>query len=708
MDQSTGGFIPSQDNHRIGRLGWSILFVLTAVALAMRFYRLETLPPGLFYDEAFNGLDAWKLAQLPMAEWPVFLTGNQGREAFYVWLMALLHRVNGLSVWTIRAVPALCGAALTPALVWLGWEAAPWLGVKNRRAFALWSGAAVLGLLWSQIFARYGIRLSLFVLVQTLLWASLWRAWNVNAKGKQFNAETQRRKDAEDTQSPIPNPQYPFPIPHSLLFWSLTGLFAGLSFYTYLPARLLPLILLPLVIAAFWQERARLLGHLRGMGVGLVVAVLVATPIGLYFLENPVSFVTRVEQVTIIGREGRDGSQGFGANLGAVAGMFAGTGDHNPRSNIPDRPGLDWLLAPFFFLGLLWTLARGWRLGHLWLVTGLAVMLLPTLLSEFAPNFQRAIGALPFVALLVALGLERVTAFLHRFWRKGGLLILAAGWLVMAASMGLTWRAYFVEWANLPDLFPAWDVGFTQVAEQIAAGDDSVRTYITPRGREHPTLAYLLEDQPETPIPTGFDGRICVRVATDVPARYYTLDKEDFRTEKLLTDIFPQATVTTAVVETSGTVWARRLEQPAGARVVFPAMQPQPAALDDGIALLGYQLFPPAGMQAGDVFYARLYWQVSAPPSADYTAFAHLLRRDEAGDLTSLAGADRPPGEGSCPTTEWLPGEVVVDELQFVLPAELPAGKLFVAVGFYTPADQRRLAVPGAPDSQILIGPVAR
>ena len=43
-----------------------------------------------------------------------------------------------------------------------------------------------------------------------------------------------------------------------------------------LPARLLPLILLPLVVAAFWQERARLLAHLPGLAVGLVVAVLVA------------------------------------------------------------------------------------------------------------------------------------------------------------------------------------------------------------------------------------------------------------------------------------------------------------------------------------------------------------------------------------------------------------------------------------------------
>ncbi len=283
---------------------------------------------------------------------------------------------------------------------------------------------------------------------------------------------------------------------------------------------------------------------------------------------------------------------------------------------------------------------------------------------------------------------------------------LVAGWLLITASFGLTWRAYFVEWAGLPDLFPAWDVGFTRVAEQIAADDDGVRTYITPRGREHPTLAYLLEDHPDTPQPTGFDGRICVRVATDIPARYYVLVNEDFRTESLLTAIYPTGVKSTPVVDANGAPWANRIDQPADGAVVFPEMQPQPAALSDGIALLGHQLFPPAGMRAGDTFYTRLYWRVSATPTANYTAFAHLLVRNENGDLVQVAGADRPPGEGSCPTTEWLPGEVVIDELQFVLPADVSAGNLFVAVGFYTPADQQRLSVPGTADNQVLIGPL--
>ncbi|RME63739.1 MAG: hypothetical protein D6790_04265 [Caldilineae bacterium] len=660
-----------------GRAGWLALAALTLLALALRFYRLAAIPPGLFYDEAFNGLDAYGLLSTPLGEWPIFFTGNHGREPLFIWLLGAAHHLTGLSIWTVRSVSALCGVLLTPALAWLAWEIAPNLGVQRRRAFALWSAAGVLALLWSQIFARYGIRLALFVLLETLLWAALWRAWN----------GTDARRPSNRT----------------LLWWGLTGVFAGLSFYTYLPARLLPLVLAPLLPVAFWLDRPRLQASLRGVLLCFFVAVAVAAPLGLYFIENPVSFMTRIGQVSVIGREG---DQGVRANLEPVFGMFIWTGDANPRSNLPGRPVFDLLLAPFFALGTLLALARARRLGALSLLVGVFVMLLPTLLSEYAPNYQRAIGALPFTVLLAALGLDGAVAFGARFIKQRSWLLQMAAWIILAGSVGVTARTYFLDWARSPDLFPAWDVGFTQLALQMAAAPDGLRTYITPRGKEHPTLAYLLEKEPETPIPEGFDGRICVRVTTDSPAHYYVLLNEDFRAGRMLRDYYPAAHIQTTVVDATGAPWAERIDQPAGGPVHFPEMIPLSAAFSDGIRLKGYWLSLD-GLRAGDRLYTRLFWEVEQTPSHNYTAFVHLLQRDEQGDLIWLAGADRPPGEGTCPTTEWLPGEVVVDELQFVLP-ELPPGDLYLAVGFYTPEDGQRLMVPGSEDNSVLIGPAPR
>ncbi|MCB0115832.1 MAG: hypothetical protein KDD84_17145, partial [Caldilineaceae bacterium] len=485
-------------------------------------------------------------------------------------------------------------------------------------------------------------------------------------------------------------------------FWLLAGLFAGLSFYTYLPARLLPLILLPMAVVALWRDRGRVRANLRGIGLGVLAALIVAAPLGIYFVENPVSFTTRIGQVSVIGRE----DDGIFANLEPVAGMFAWTGDHNPRANIPFRPALDLLLAPFFAVGMALALWRFWRIGRVWLLVGLVTMLLPTVLSEFAPNYQRAIGALPFVVLLTVLGVEGAVQQVTRISARGRPLSMAVGSLLLAASIVLTWQAYFVTWAQSPDLYAAWDVGFTRLAQQIVDNDRGVRVYVSPRGQDHPTLGYLLEQYDDTPMPEGFDGRICMRVATGVDARYYFLNNEDPRGRDVVDSYYPSAETAPVIWDTNGVPWADTFFQAADGDVVFPEMIAQRAELGDGISLLGYFLYPDQGIRGGDRLYTRLFWQVTAPPLRNYTAFSHLIQMDAGGASTQLAGQDRPPGEGTCPTQDWLPGEVVVDELQFVVPDPLPEGEIYLEIGFYTPEDGLRLDIADNAEDRIIIGPL--
>jgi hypothetical protein len=464
-------------------------------------------------------------------------------------------------------------------------------------------------------------------------------------------------------------------------------------------------ILLPVMGVLLWQHRGEVMVQWRGMLMGGIVALVVAAPLGIYFIQNPLSFTTRIEQVSVVDRE--DGT--LLDNLQRTAAMFTWHGDANPRSNVPGRPALDPLLAPFFLAGLALALWRFWHPGRIWLLSGLIVMLLPTILSDYAPSFQRAIGALPFVALATALGLEGVARLGNRLWPRGHSAYLALASTLLAVSIVLTWRAYFVTWANAPALFPAWDVGFTQLAGEIAADDGEMRVYISPRGDKHPTVLYLLKQHPHKTPPEGFDGRICTRVATDQRALYYFLDNEDFRGQVLLTAYYPDATTAAAIVDSAGASWATRLEQPDGGAVIFPEMILQEERLDDGIDLMGYWLFPEDGIRPGEQFYTRLFWSVTAHPSYDYTTFSHLLHMDENGVTTQIVGSDRPPGEGTCPTRDWLPGEVVVDELQFSVPVDLPhSGEYYLEVGFYTPADGRRLDVVGSVEDRILIGPLNR
>ncbi len=81
-----------------------------------------------------------------------------------------------------------------------------------------------------------------------------------------------------------------------------------------------------------------------------------------------------------------------------------------------------------------------------------------------------------------------------------------------------------------------------------------------------------------------------------------------------------------------------------------------------------------------------LVWQAQQEMDTPYKVFLHLL--DAKGQIA--AQLDREPQQGQSPTTSWLPGEVVVDEMEIPLPAAL-VDKLLV--GLYNSADGKRLSL---------------
>ena len=109
------------------------LLILALLAAAfLRFWRLDSLPPGLYHDEAYYALDAlslldgqtfpiyyegWELyAQDAHAErpasptrFPIFFEGNYGREPIHVYLLALSIKLFGATPFAIRLVVAVSG-----------------------------------------------------------------------------------------------------------------------------------------------------------------------------------------------------------------------------------------------------------------------------------------------------------------------------------------------------------------------------------------------------------------------------------------------------------------------------------------------------------------------------------------------------------------------------------------------------------------------
>ncbi len=106
------------------------------------------------------------------------------------------------------------------------------------------------------------------------------------------------------------------------------------------------------------------------------------------------------------------------------------------------------------------------------------------------------------------------------------------------------------------------------------------------------------------------------------------------------------------------------------------------ANLNDTIELTGY-----AWQENTDIPTMVLFWHPLSDPNVDYTMFLHL--RDEAG--ATLAQRDGQPLNGVYPTSQWQPNETIIDPVQ--LPQDVPPGDYQLVVGLYDLQTLERLPV---------------
>jgi hypothetical protein len=400
-------------------------------------------------------------------------------------------------------------------------------------------------------------------------------------------------------------------------------------------------------------------------------------------------------------------------NIPRVLGMFFLQGDANPRSNLPGRPALDPFLGILLLAGGVWTLVAslgGRPLSALALIW-LGVMVLPTLVTDHAPHFGRAIGATPALALLCALGgwaLWRTSAHLGRRWAQVAVALLLAGGLVFSGVS--TVRAYFLTWGRSPDLFYAYDVGLSEVAGYLNTLPDEEDAYLTPTSGDHFTLQFLVH----RPL-ASFDGRD--GLVLPPPGRAATvviLLGEDEATLPALQQLRPDGKVTWRAADGDGHPYAVAYYLPALAEeeVLSPAPDSSTDATFGGVArLLGYSLDAEA-VAPGESVDLVLYWQALAPLDDDYTVFTHLLgEHNPATNGPLWAGHDGQPDGGHYPTTGWQPGQIILDVHPLSIPADTPRGEYRLEAGLYLLATLARLPATDAdgrplPDHAALLGTI--
>lgn len=665
---------PMSSSTRQHRLSLLFGIVIGAVAIGLRLWHIDRLPPGFHFDEAFEGLEAWRILTEPTYR-PIFLLGNFGVPPLNAYANAVtfgLFTLFGSSAGptAMRVTAALFGIIGVAVLYGLAHELRQLSPGRIRPTllFPLFAAATLAIMRWHIHFSRMGIE----PIIVPLLWSAATALFLQGQRtGRWFS-------------------------------FAGSGILLAAGMYTYQGAWIIPILMIPLVLWLFFArtpttaDRAphpttagSATGRHRRLWLGAAVtagvALLLVMPLGWFVSQHLDLILLRPAQLSIVGATASPADNAVSDAVWATAKMFGPfgmPGDSDPRRNVPGLPALSLWLALPFYLGLALALRRIAQPTYAIPVVGLVGLLLPGIFSEYAPHFHRILGAAAPTALLCGLGLDWLWQ-----WRPRNSTVVQWATLALLLTGGVTESYnYFVRWARLPDLYYAFDVGLWQVGQFIAAQPPTTSVYLTPRTTDHATLAFAWRTQGVRP-PVTFDGRAIFPLTAKPAATdelYAVIEHEDFRTRLLLPGVFPNAPVITEFADNQGTVYARVYQRPAGAAAQRPPQQPLAVTVGDGIDLLGYDV-QPTPLQTGTILYLQLHWLVTAPPSADWTVFTHVLSRDTNGNVIVVAGHDSPPGNGSLPTSRWQVGWRILDEYQIALPSDLAPGDYELAVGLYQP-----------------------
>ena len=388
---------------------------LLGLAVFCRFWQLGYIPPGLNRDEASIGYTAYSILQTGRDEYgsriPLSIKSfGDWKLPAYVYITIPFVGVLGLDDWVVRLPSALAGAG-TIAVVYL---------LTNSVTAAL-----VLALLpWHIHFSRAAYEANLGLLFFTL--------------GIYFVVKAKK--------------------------FTLAAIFFGLTLFTYHTYQIFtPLFL----IGLFWLKKINY-KELTVFGVFLIFAILMTfsggkTKSSVSFLADPVFIHSKIETPRfeasnkLLGRLIYNRPVIFGTKFAAnylnsfSPDFLALKGGEHPIHNFPDMGNIFWFEYPLLLAGA-YFLVKEKNQNKLIILMWLALAPVASSLTKDAPNSARLSPMIVPLAILIALGLDRL---------KKTIFYLVLGLVFIYSAVGF-YRSYFVSFPLERGIF--WGAGYRQLA----------------------------------------------------------------------------------------------------------------------------------------------------------------------------------------------------------------------------------------------------
>jgi 4-amino-4-deoxy-L-arabinose transferase-like glycosyltransferase len=657
------------------RYTWLILILLAAASL--RLVGLSEIPPGLTHDEADHGLDAWGVVN---GIRPVYFTVGYGREPLFDYATAGLMAFLG---------PTYLAGRLTAVYLSLILIAGTY--VWSRRAFgnttALLTAAGLAVSFWAVLTGRQALRSIALPAIFVLAVYFYWRAAE-KSKSPSFNQEEQEY------------PAFPF-FYKPVAYYLVAGILLGLTFYTYIPARVIWLLFPALLLFLALFDRNRFQGIWAGTLLTLLVAGIMALPLILYLTGNPSAEVRLAELMAPLNSAAAGDLQPLLENVTQSSLVLAFRGDSQWRYNIPGRPILSPIMAILFFAGLgisLWRTLAGikdrQRLPEattsyfiiVWLLLGFT----PVLLTGLDLSTTRIVGLQPVLYIFPAIALT--AAFEVPAVPKRLAQVLTA--ILYLALTIFTVRDYFLVWANAPEVQVQYETALISTIDYLnehGQGMLAIST-TTPSQYHSPAVAFLTLHNPKVEL-RWFDGQHSLLVPhgnesglifsgfaplSPYLEGYFVADYVD-EVPQRPSEIDRPLTVYSADGQVFLDHWHQQIED----KLASPAEVEVPVHFGDAVEFLGYDLQTPM-VTPGEPVRLATFWRLNHPLE-EAVMYTHIVGPDG----QPIAQADRL----DAPSTFWVNGDLLIQLHEMTVPDSTAGGEYLLSVGIYNPTNLQRLPV---------------
>ncbi len=429
-----------------------VLALILLVALFMRTYRLDTMPPGIYLDEADNGVWGLRFVQGPYSPY----TENRDSNAtLHYQLLGVELRIFGVEPLVLRAFDVPVGLA-TVLVFYL-------LAREMFEVPAAQIGAFLLAVSrWHLHFSRLAfVEIVPVPLFQALVIYFLWRGLRDG-----------RRLD-----------------------FVFAGLSFGLGFHTYIGYRVFPLVIGIYLMHLLFSKKGLLRTRLNGLAIFGLATFITLSPLALYAVQKPQIFMRRTEAASVQQDIEREGSyRPLLENVRKSLLMYNRQGDPRGRHNLPDEPMLDGLSAVFFGLGVGYSILRWRRHRYFLLLVWLILALLPGILSlaDSNPHSSRTLGTVPAVFLLITALWDRAWVTYaplltgqRRRYLSGGVAV------ILALSCWSNFDTYFDRQASDESVYYDFDLTQTEVGLYIKAHGQDNLMFVSQALTNHSDLKFI-------------------------------------------------------------------------------------------------------------------------------------------------------------------------------------------------------------------------